>query len=161
MSPATSPWKRTPKAKVYEALSAFADGRVDVVSNGEATVASSDRAKTYTVVWDEGREAFGANDNASYWVGYMGYPIIATVMKLGLLRPQPDAAALLAGVNWNELNRAYKRDYDAAVEYVLQNIERDGGDADAVRAEADRLFEELKLLKLGRITPPGAPPKRG
>lgn len=161
MSQTTTSWKWPPKAKIYEALSAFADGRVDIAHEGEATVASSDRAKTYTVVWNEGREAFGANDNASYWVGYMGYPVIATVMKLGLLRPQPDTAALLAGVNWNELNRAYKRDYDAAVEFVLQHIVRDGGDAEAVRAEADRLFGELKLLKLGRITPPGAPPKRG
>lgn len=153
-------WKWPPRAKIYEALSALVDDRVVVVAEGEASVASSDRAKNYVVVWSDDRSAFGSNDNASYWVGYIGYPVIATMMKLGLLQPKLDLAAHLAGINWNEINRIYKRDYDAAVDFVLEGIERAGGDAGAIRADASRLYDELKVLKIGRITS-GPPPAKG
>ncbi|HEY1614682.1 MAG TPA: hypothetical protein VGF97_13425 [Rhizomicrobium sp.] len=153
-------WKTPPKAKVYEALSAVADGRVTIVNEGEASVASSDAAKTYTVVWTPDRTAFGANDNASYWVGYIGYPIIATVFALGVVEYDKELAKHLAGVNWNKLNQAYKRKYDEAVDYVLAQIDSTGGPAGEIRNHADALFSALKTLKLGRINPPGAPPKK-
>jgi hypothetical protein len=82
-------WKATPKAKVFEAWSALADGRVTLIGDDEAAVQSSDRAKTYKVVWTTDKKAFGANDNASYWVGYMGYPILAVVLHLSLVKIRP------------------------------------------------------------------------
>lgn len=153
-------WKPTPKAKIYEALSAVADGRVEIVREGEATVYSSDRSKSYAVIWNSEHTAFGANDNASYWVGYMGYPIIATVFELGLISLDRAIAENLAGVNWSKLNQAYKRRYDAAVDHVLEQLKKKNVNVDEIRAYADTSFANLKALKLGRLTPPGTPPAR-
>jgi hypothetical protein len=160
MSGAKSSWKATPKAKVYEAMSAVADGRVTLLREGEASVRSSDNAKTYTVVWNADRTAFGSNDNASYWVGYIGYPIIATLLTLDAIKRDRDLIAPLAGVNWNKLNDIYKRRYDDAVEYVLTQIGKCGGDVEGIRSYAELVFKEMKTMKLGRLTPPGDPPKR-
>lgn len=155
----TSGWKRTPKAKIYEALSAVADERVRLQS-AEASVDSSDRAKTYRVIWNEDKTAFGANDNASYFVGYMGYPVIAVLLALGKLPFDADLASHLRGFNWNQINQAYKRRYDEAVDYVLGQAEKDGANVDAIRAYADETYDKLTSLALGRLLPPGEPPKR-
>lgn len=155
-------WKATPKAKIYEAWSALADGRVKLTGENEAEVQSSDRSKIYKVVWTEDRTAFGANDNASYWVGYMGYPILAVLMFLEAVSYNPSIVGLFADINWNKLNKLYKRQYDAVVEYVITQIEKAGrGSSEDVRKHADEVFSAIRGLKLGRIAPPGEPPTRG
>ena len=54
-----------PIEKVYKAYSAIADGRVRIAADEcTATVASSDRQKTYTVTWTANN--YTSNDNASY-----------------------------------------------------------------------------------------------
>lgn len=153
-------WKPTPKAKIYEALSAVADSRVEIVRDGEATVRSSDRSKSYSVIWNSERSAFGANDNASYWVGYMGYPIIATLFELGLISLDREIAQNLSDINWNRLNKTYKSRYDDAVNYVLEQLKSKNVDTDKIRTYADVCFHNLKALGLGRLTPPGTPPSR-
>src|SRR6266567_7974773 len=147
-------WKSPPKAKIYEALSAVADGRVAIVGDGQASVQSSDKAKTYSVVWTPDRKSFGSNDNASYWVGYIGYPIIAALCALDVLKYDRGLASHLGGVNWNHLNQIYKRRYDDAVDYVLTQAEKTGAKTNEIRKHADELFAELKSLNLGRINPP-------
>jgi len=154
-------WKATPKAKIYEAWSALADGRVAIVGEGSANVESSDRSKTYTVIWTADRRSFGANDNASYWAGYMGYPILAVLMHLGLITTDRDIVQDFEGINWKQLNQIYKRNYDQAVDYIITQIEkRRSGSADRIRTHADKAFTEFKSLGLGRISPPGEPPAR-
>ncbi len=44
-------WKVPPKAKIYEALTAVADGRVKLTGGETAEVLSSDGTKTYIVEW--------------------------------------------------------------------------------------------------------------
>ena len=58
-------WKVPPRAKIFEALSAVADGRVRLVGEREAEVVSSERSKTYVVEWSEDHREFSSNDNAS------------------------------------------------------------------------------------------------
>ena len=63
--------KMPPLAKVFEAWSALADGRVSL--DGEdrrATVTSSNGLKAYTVAWSEDGGTYSSNDNATYWQGY-------------------------------------------------------------------------------------------
>ena len=51
-----APWKLPPRAKVFEAFTAVADGRVRLTGPGSATVTSSRGDKTYEVEWsDDGR----------------------------------------------------------------------------------------------------------
>jgi hypothetical protein len=150
-------WNMPPIAKVYEALSAVADGRVKLTSETTAEVQSSARDKTYTVRWADGAPSgspYGrgitSNDNATRWQGYTGYPIVAVLLQVGRLSYDPAVAAALAGVPWHSLNERFKRDYDAAIDHVLAQIREAGGDPGAVRAEAERIYAALAELQLER-----------
>lgn len=70
--------KLPPISKVYEALSAVADGRVSLEET-EAYVTSSDYSKIYTVRFDE--TTYSSNDRATSWQHYAGYPIIAVLIS--------------------------------------------------------------------------------
>ena len=69
--------KIPPIAKIYEAYSCIADGRIEL-KDEDAKVTSSDNKKTYLVKWKD--NVYSSNDNASFWQGYPGYPVIAVLM---------------------------------------------------------------------------------
>ncbi len=142
-------WKQPPLAKIYEAFSAVAAGRVAVTAPGRAAVTSSNGARTYDVWWDG--DAVFANDNASKWQGYAGYPIVAVLLELGRLRADPALMAPLAGVDWHALNERFKRRYDEAVELVLAEAARNGADADAIAAAARDVAAQLAALRPTRL----------
>jgi len=142
-------WDMPPIAKVYEALSAVADGRVKVMGETTAEVLSSERDKTYTVKWSADGRSITSNDNATRWQGYIGYPIIAVLLRTGRIPYDPAAAAALAAAPWHALNNQFKRNYDAAVDHVLSGV----SDSDAVRQEAARIYAALADLALERPAP--------
>ena len=72
--------KMPPIQKILEAYTAIVDKHVEL-KNNEALVTSSNDAKTYTVSWED--NIYHSNDNATYWQGYAGYPIIAVLMLQG------------------------------------------------------------------------------
>jgi hypothetical protein len=144
-------WKLPPLAKVYEALSAVADGRVQMSGPTSALVTSSAGDKTYTVRWTSDLTQVTADDNASRWQGYTGYPIIAVLLTLKKLDYDPTIAQALAGVPWNTLNAQYKRDYGAAIDYVLREVAAAGGQPDPIRQEAERIFAQLSELELNKL----------
>jgi hypothetical protein len=152
-------WKMPPVAKVYEALSALADGRVRITAPGQAEVVSSAGDKTYTVEWSEDGRRISSNDNASYWQGYAGYPIIAVLLAAGRIAYDPAIASLLGGVPWHDINERFKRDYDAAVESVLHNVESRGGDRAAILLQVEAIYRQLEALDLERG--PRRPPPKG
>ena len=143
-------WKMPPVAKVYEALSALTNGRVRITAPGRAEVVSSSGEKTYSVTWSEDGRQISSNDNASVWQGYTGYPIIAVLLFTGRIAHDPAIAGLLGGVPWHDLNERFKRDYDAAVESVLQGIEIRGGDRLAIVSEVEVIYRQLEGLGLER-----------
>jgi len=145
-------WKNPPKAKVYEALSAVADGRVTVEDGDRATVLSSNREKSYRVEWTDGFAAVSSNDNASVWQGYIGYPVIAVLLAKGIIAYDPSTAKQLAGVEWNSINKEYKRDYDKAVASVLDKIEANGGDRAPIVLQVEEIYTKLCNLKLEKKT---------
>jgi hypothetical protein len=145
-------WNMPPIAKVYEALSAVADGRVKLTGETSAEVLSSERDTKYTVKWSADGLSITSNDNATHWQGYTGYPILAVLLQLGRIPCDPAVGAELAGIPWHALNEKYKRDYDAAVEQVLAQVKARGGDADAIRREAQRIY--TGLAELGLEEPP-------
>jgi hypothetical protein len=77
-------WKPAPLIKVYEALGSIGDGRFEVAGN-TAKVYSSSGKKFYDVMYDPIKQAITANDNGSYWVGYLGYPSIVLLLALGVV----------------------------------------------------------------------------
>jgi hypothetical protein len=139
-----------PKAKVYEAMSAVADGRVRLTGPTEARVTSSGGERTYTVRWSPDLRRITSDDNASRWQGYTGYPIVAVLMTLERIAADAAVTRLLAGVPWKHLNDEFQRDYDRAVDLVLREIAAKGGDATAVANQAESIYSQLAGLGLGR-----------
>jgi hypothetical protein len=136
-------WKMPPLLKIYEALGALADGRVQLEDEQHATVLSSDRGKTYQVeVSSDGRTIY-SNDNASYWQGYLGYPAIAVMLKRGLCPVSAETMKALGGIRWNELNRRFRNDYRLTLEDVMRQAKQRGFDPKIVAAEADLILSKV------------------
>jgi hypothetical protein len=123
-------WKMPPLIKIYEALGALADGRVQLADEQRALVVSSDGAKIYEV--ELRGQVISANDNASYWQGYLGYPAIAVMIARGLLPADPAALTALRGIPWKELNNRFHNDYGRTLEEVARRLELSGASPRAV-----------------------------
>jgi hypothetical protein len=152
-------WNIPPKAKIYEALTAVADGRVSLKGDEAAEVLSSDGTKTYIVEWSADLGQITSNDNASYWQGYMGYPIIAVLMVLGRLDFDASVAEALSGINWKQTNRKFRNDYGKAIESILLNIDVESGLRQTVASEVDRIFTQIQTLHLEALPRRRRPPK--
>lgn len=141
-----------PVEKIYEAYSAIVDKRI-TMTDEQAIVRSSDGAKEYTVTWNG--DTYTSNDNATYWQGYAGYPVLAVLMLQDRLPFDRETASLFSGVNWTILNKKHKQNYTAAVRELLQNTK---ADPRAVTAVAEGVLEAVKKLpitiKRGSLRPP-------
>ncbi len=149
-------WETPPLIKVYEAMGAIADNRVHITSDSEASVTSSDKSKKYIVTFDLSNNAIRANDNGSYWQGYLGYPTIAVLMKLDKLPCNERLAEYLKDIKWKKLNEKNKRDYEKTIEEVLNNI-GDEQDRDELKEFTERVLREIEksqFKKFGKRIPP-------
>lgn len=132
-----------PKAKIYEAFSAIADNRVSLESQS-AIVASSDLKKKYSLSWNE--LEYSSNDNASFWQGYPGYPIIAVWLLKGILPLKKEIANHFNKINWHELNEKNKRDYDKVVNEILNDLAEKNIDTEEIETYVDKLYEEIEKM---------------
>ncbi len=151
------PWKMPPLIKVYEALGAVADSRVRILGERHAAVVSSEGDKTYAVEIAE-REV-SANDNASYWQGYLGYPGIAVMITRGLIHADRDAINALGGIPWKELNRRLRNDYARTIAEVDSKLKERGIDAARVKGECEAIIAALRAyapIQGARRRPPRA-----
>jgi hypothetical protein len=154
-------WSVPPREKIYEALSAVADGRVIITGPNTAEVVSSSRDKSYQIEWTLDFSAIVSNDNASFWRGYLGYPIMAVLMKTGRLTFSEEAAKHLAGIHWKQLNKQCKNDYRKVVERVLESLQAKGVESGKIVEEVDRIFSAVKELKLEKLAAKKKPPQDG
>ncbi|WP_291998666.1 hypothetical protein [Caldivirga sp.] len=112
-----------PRIKVLEALSAIADGRVRREGD-HYVIVSSDGSRSYTVYVDEGKGLVYSNDNGTVYRGYVGYPIMAVLMMLGLLSFNKELSEGLRGVPWRELNEKYKN-YSMVMDVIRRRVGED------------------------------------
>lgn len=149
-------WKTPPIIKVYEALGCVADARIEV-DGATAKVFSSSRGKFYTVTFNAKKNAIMANDNGSYWQGYLGYPAIAFLMKKGILPFDHAMAQALAGIAWKDINTKFKNDYSKTEEYLFTAAQQHGVTKNTLQSEAQKVLEKienLRLVQLGKQTKP-------
>lgn len=137
--------KMPPIEKIHEAYSAIADQRVSLEGNS-AFVLSSDRTRKYTVTWKEG--IYSSNDNASYWQGYAGYPIIAVLMLQGKLPLNRFVADNFKGINWTALNAKYKSKYAKAVSEIMEELRTKGVDGDKIDSEVEIVYKQIEELDI-------------
>lgn len=142
---------------MYEALGAVADGRVNINGN-EGKVVSSKDDKTYVVKFD-GKDSIMANDNGSYWQGYLGYPSIAFLMKVGKIEFDRTVANSAKGVAWKDINKKFKRDYDETEKFCLELAEELGVGKEQVKREVDRIYREIEKMNLQMFGKKIFPPK--
>ena len=114
--------KQPPVAKVYEALTAIASNRIEL-KESEAIAYSSDNKKSYKIEWNDNE--YSSNDNATFWQGYAGYPVIAVLLLQGKISYNEEILPYLKDINWHEINEQFKRNYDQAVESVLNKLDKD------------------------------------
>ena len=147
--------KLPPIEKIHEAYSAIADKRV-VLKENEAEVSSSDLTKTYMVKWKD--EVYSSNDNASYWQGYVGYPIIAVLMLQGKLPLNQEIAMYFQGINWKKINTEYKNKFSEAVSQIMGGLKEKGIDCNKIEGEIQKVYQEIGRLtiqtKRSSIRPP-------
>lgn len=142
--------KLPPIQKIYEAYSALADDRFDLRPES-ATVDSSDGTRTYTVTWQD--DLYRSDDNATYWQGYAGYPVILVLLLQGRLPYDSEVAGWFASIPWKALNERHKRDYDAALAeaFVLAGLsEEQVARAEALATEDYEALANLDI-KVGRL----------
>lgn len=149
-------WKDPPIIKIYEALGTIADGRIEV-SNNTAKVFSSNGNKFYTVSYDSSQNAIMANDNGSYWHGYLGYPAIAYLLKAGVLEYKSELAELLKGIKWKELNTKHKNDFAKTLDYI--EISMPEKDWNNLQEYVQKLHMNIQKLNLSLLGKKALPPK--
>ncbi len=149
-------WKHPPITKIYEALGAVADGRVETSDLG-GKVFSSSGNKFYEIKYDPELNAVMSNDNASFWKGYLGYPSIAFLMKKGVLEYSNEVGNILKGVKWKDINQKFKNDFDKALEYVLSTkTEKEVKKLEKFVFKIDKELKNMNLSMLGKKTVPPA-----
>ncbi len=134
----------------------MADGRAEISGN-TAKVYSSSGNKFYDVSFDDEQKAIMANDNGSYWKGYLGYPAIAFLMKIGVLSFDEKTASLLEGIAWKDINQKFKNDFDKTLECILDS--KSDGEKEALKNFVEKISEEIKNLNLSYLGKKVLPPE--
>jgi len=151
-------WKLPPNIKIYEALGAVADGRIEMVNDTEAKVYSSSRNKFYSVTYDPKTQAIMANDNGSYWQGYLGYPSIAFLMQTGAIRFDTKYAEALKDIAWKDINTKFKNDFDKTVEYIHELLGGQGFSVEDFLEEVGNIQKQIEILNLSLLGKKTKPP---
>ena len=152
-------WKTPPIIKVYEALGSLGDKRI-IVDGNAAKVRSSGGTKTYDVTYKPEENAIRANDNASYWAGYLGYPSISFLLATGKLPYDPKLTQYLKGFDWKAINTRFKNDFAKSQEFIDQQVVATHGIklADFHR-QLDGILQKLEDLDLQKLPRTQRPPR--
>ena len=143
--------KQPPPEKIFEAWGAIAGGRVHLhnlpeAETGTATILSSDGQKEYQASWSG--NVYACNDNATFWQGYPGYPVIALLMLRKKIPYNTQAAQPFAHVDWHDFNRKAHNDYQAALQMVFAALQLDRAKGEWLLAEAQMALQALLELDI-------------
>ncbi len=136
-----------PRVKVLEALGAVAGGRVEVLSEREARVRSSEGDRVYQVFVDLESGEVRSDDNGTVYRNYVGYPIIAFLMAKGVLRYDGEVGRALAPVRWRTLNEAY-RSYRLVEREVARTLRSSGIGWSRVEELMEGVLRQLEGMRL-------------
>ena len=166
-TPGKNFWKQPPLIKIFEALGTLGDkDRIKPCAPSEKQsedklcwrVYSSERNKFYLVKANKDLSALIANDNGSYWQGYLGYPMIAVLLQEGLIKFNRQLADDLRGIPWKKINTRFKNNYEKTTEYCLDLLERKGWQKKEVLKEINKIRGQLNNLKIKKLGPRIPPP---
>ncbi len=149
-------WKHPPIIKIYEALGAVADKRIQVTNN-TAKIYSSSGNKFYEVNYDLDSNSIMVNDNGSFYKGYLGYPAIAFLMVIGKLQYSEQISKEMMGIAWKDINQKFKNDFDKTLEYIL--AEKSSEKRAEIEIEVKNIDNEISKLNLNLLGKKVRPPE--
>ncbi len=144
-------WTKPHISKIYEALGAIADKRIELVGTHEAKMSSSSGNKAYTVTWTDDFTQMMSNDNSAFYTGQLSYPMIAVLLLKGQIKYDPEVAEMLKGVKWKDINQKFKNNFDKTVAYVQELLQEKGSDTQKLIFETKRISDELDKLEISRL----------
>ncbi len=149
-------WKLPSVTKIYEALGAVADDRVEISGNAGKCYSSS-RNKYYDISYDPDSSSIMSNDNVSYWKGELGYPAIAFLLRRDVLRYEENLGMLLKDIAWKDINQKFNNDFEAALNFILEGIDTE----DKLKLEeyVKQLLDQIESLNLKKLGKRAIPPK--
>lgn len=151
-------WDKPPIIKIYEALGSIGDRRVEIDGN-EGKLYSSSRNKHYNIKWDPKTSSIMCNDNASYYVGYLGYPAIAFLMCKGVVKFEQKWANALKDIMWKDINQKFKNDFVKTRDYADKIIQERGFELDEFTKAMNAIYEQVISLGLKHLGPKIIPPQ--
>jgi len=151
-------WDNPPIIKIYEALGSIGDGRLEI-DNNNGKLYSSSKNKYYDIKWDPKNNEIMCNDNASYYVGYLGYPAISFLMAKGVVQYNPKWAEALKDIMWKDINQKFKNDFAKTKDYADRVIKDRGFNLDEFTKDVDDIYRQILDLGLGHFGPKIKPPQ--
>jgi len=149
-------WKKPHIEKIYEALTAIADDRVEMHGN-KAKCYSSTGEKFYDIEYNPIIGSINSNDNTAYYNHSLSYPMIAYLMLIDKIPYEKELLDILGDISWNEINQNFKNDYDKSIKFVLGELKRNGDDVEFIRKEVKKIYDftcALQIKTLGEIQKP-------
>lgn len=143
-----------PLIKIYEALWAIADERIEIDQQKNednlvcAKIYSSSRKKHYDVTYSEQKNAIMANDNWSYWKGYLWYPALALLFLKWKLALDVEYAESLKDIKRKDINTKNKNDFDKTMIEIDMGLQKNGINIVAFKEYFSRILDEIQNLNL-------------
>lgn len=141
---------KPPRIKILEAIGALGDNRVKEVNEFSCVVKSSTGDREYKVVLiqsGEGSYRAYSNDNGTIHRGYVGYPIIAFMMKKDILPVDGVVMKAMTGVPWKELNERYQK-YALVENIVISRAEKMGVARMIIDDYVNLILKKLGLMRI-------------
>ncbi len=97
-----------------------------------------------------------SNDNGSYWKGYLGYPAVAYLVKIGKLSYDENLGNKLKDVPWKDINQKFKNDFEAAVDFILSSKTEE--ERKQIHQFLEKVDKEIRALGIGMLGKKKLPP---
>ncbi|MBP9702230.1 hypothetical protein KBD69_00945 [Candidatus Woesebacteria bacterium] len=146
-------------SKIYEALTAIADKRYELVSDTELKLFSSSRGKFYTVKYDPHTMQIMSNDNTAYYTHSISYPMLTLLMLRGDLPYDHSLLSPLSNIVWKDIMTKHKNDYDAGIKEVVTSLESQGINIDDLSSKIELIYNQACSLTLSPLGPRQLPPR--
>ena len=149
-------WKKPHISRIYEALTAIADNRIEINGN-RAKCYEFGNDRVYDIQYDPVNGSIMSNDNAAFYTYSLSYPIIAYLMLIGKIPYQKKLLEIFKDVCWKDINQHFKNNYDKSIRFVLEGFKKEGQDIDFIKMEIKGIYDftcNLQIKTLGKLQRP-------
>jgi len=151
-------WKKPHISRIYEALTAIADNRIELNGNS-ASCYSSDENRVYEIQYDPIIGSIMSNDNTAYYTYSLSYPMIAYLMLIGKIPYEQKLLEILKDICWEDIYKQFKNDYDKSIKIVMGELKSEGTDVEFIRREIEKIYNFILNLKIKTFGSLQRPPK--